>query len=115
MMPGYRPESDVTPLLEPDQASYFMSLIGILRWAVELGRINIYVDVALLSSFMAQPRIGHMNQVLHIFTYLKHHENSNIVFDPYPQSCDETKFQCYDWMDFYRNTQESIPPNQLTP
>ncbi len=115
MMPGYRPESDVTPLLEPDQASYFMSLIGILRWAVELGRINIYIDVALLSSFMAQPRIGHMNQVLHIFTYLKHHENSSIVFDPYPQSCDETKFQCYDWMDFYRNTQESIPPNQLTP
>ena len=41
MTPGYRPELDLSPLLEPDQASYFMSLIGILHWANELGRINI--------------------------------------------------------------------------
>ncbi len=30
MTPGYRPELDVSPLLEDDQASYYMSLIGIL-------------------------------------------------------------------------------------
>ena len=53
MTPGYRPELDITPLLDPDQASSFMSLIGILRWAVELGRTDIYIDIALLSSFMA--------------------------------------------------------------
>jgi hypothetical protein len=103
MMSGYRLELDVTPLLEPDQVSYYMSLIKILWWVVELGRIDIYIDVALLSSFMAQPRIGHMNQVLHIFSYLKHHKNSKIVFDPYPQSWDESNFQQYDWKDFYRD------------
>jgi len=37
MTVGYRPELDITPLLDPDQASYYMSLIGILRWAVKLG------------------------------------------------------------------------------
>jgi hypothetical protein len=57
MTAGYRPEMDV-PLLDPNQASYYMSLIGILHWAVELGRIDICIDMALLSSFMAQPRIG---------------------------------------------------------
>jgi hypothetical protein len=57
-----------------------MSLIGILRWAVELGRIDIYINVALLSSHMAQPRVGHMQEVLHIFSYLKSHENLKFVF-----------------------------------
>lgn len=82
MQTNYRPELDVTPLLEPDQANYYQSLIGVLRWAVELGRIDIYIDVSLLSSFLAQPRIGHLQQVLHIFAYLKCHEQSNLVFDP---------------------------------
>jgi hypothetical protein len=90
MTSGYRPKLDISPLLDPDQANYYMSLIGILRWAVELGRINIYIDITLLSSYMAQPRNGHMNEVLHIFSYLKAHENSKIVFDPMPQPWDET-------------------------
>ncbi len=70
MTPGYRPELDVSPLLDEDQASYYMSLIGILRWMVELGCIDICVNVSLLSSFMAQPRVGHMLEVLHVFSYL---------------------------------------------
>lgn len=55
MQPGYRPELNVSPILNPDQANYYMSLIGILRWAVELGHIDIHVDVSLLSSYMCQP------------------------------------------------------------
>jgi hypothetical protein len=35
MTPGYRPELDVSPLLEPDQVSYFMSLI-----VSYVGRLN---------------------------------------------------------------------------
>jgi hypothetical protein len=31
---------------------------------------------------MAQPRMGHMEQVLHFFSYLKCHLQSNIVFFP---------------------------------
>lgn len=51
MAPGYRPELDTSPLLEGDQANYYMSLIGILRWAVELGRIDIYILMS--PSFLA--------------------------------------------------------------
>ena len=82
MQSNYRPELDISPILDPEQANYYMSLIGILRWAVKLGRIDIYIDVCLLSSYMCQPRVGHLEQVLHRFAYLKHHENSNIVIDP---------------------------------
>jgi len=69
-------------VLGPEQANYFQSLIGILRWAIELGWIDIHIDVALLSSYLAEPRLGHLEQALHIFSYLKYHITSHLVFDP---------------------------------
>jgi hypothetical protein len=115
MQINYRPELDVSPLLGPDQASYYMSLIGILRWAVELGRIDIYVDVALLSSHLCQPRLGHLEQVFHIFAYLKCHENSNLVFDPNYVAWESEPFAKQDWQDFYRDAKEQIPANAPPP
>jgi hypothetical protein len=82
MQTNYQPELGISPILDPEQANYYMSLVGILCWAVELGRIDIYIDVCLLSSHMCQPRVGYLEQVLHIFAYLKHHENSHMVFNP---------------------------------
>jgi hypothetical protein len=58
MQSKYRPELDVSLLLSPEQANYYMSLNGILHWAVEVGQLDIYIDVALLSSFLIQPHIG---------------------------------------------------------
>ena len=34
---------------------YYQELIGILRWAVELGRIDITMEVSMLSSHLALP------------------------------------------------------------
>jgi len=109
MQLNYRPELDVSPVLGPDQASYYMSLIGILRWAVELRRIDIYIDVALLSSYLYQPRVGHLEQVYHIFAYLKSHENSTVVFDPNYVSWDDEPFVNGDWTEFYKDAKEQIP------
>ena len=115
MTTGYRPELDVSPLLEPGQASYFMSLIGILHWAVKLGRIDIFIGITLLSSHMVQPRIGHMNEVLHICSYLKCHENSNLVFDLQPKYWDESQLAKFDWSEFYCDAKESLLPNAPSP
>jgi len=115
MQTNYRPELDVSPLLDPEQANYYMSLIGILRWAVELGRLDIYIDVCLLSSHMCQPRIGHLEQVLHIFAYLKHHENSNMVFDPNYINWESEAFIKYDWTEFYKDAKEQLPVNAPPP
>ena len=52
-------------------ASYYQSLIGMLRWIVELGRVDICLEVLMMSSHMAMPREGHLEQVFHIFAYLK--------------------------------------------
>ena len=38
---GYAPEMDEYPVLDPDLVSYYQSLIGIVRWMVEIGRVYI--------------------------------------------------------------------------
>ena len=38
---GYRPEIDISAELTPEDASYYQSLIGVLRWMVELGRVDV--------------------------------------------------------------------------
>ncbi len=58
-----------------------------------------------------QPRVGHLEQVLHIFTYLKYHEQSLLVFDPEYIPWDEAQFPQHDWQDFYKDATEIIPPN----
>lgn len=37
LSPEYRPEIDVSPELDPEDAAYYQSLIGVLRWMVEMG------------------------------------------------------------------------------
>jgi hypothetical protein len=59
--------------LKADGVQYFQELIGVLRWAVEIGRVDILLEVSLLSTYLAMPREGHLEQALHIFGYLKIH------------------------------------------
>ena len=44
---SYDAELDVSPKLKTDAASYFQTIIGILRWMTELGKINIITEVSL--------------------------------------------------------------------
>ena len=94
---GYRPEIDVTPELSPKEATEYQSHIGVLRWIVELGRIDICCEVSMLLSHLALPRCGHLQQVYRIFAYLKSHHNSELVFDPEVPDVDESLFQRQDW------------------
>jgi hypothetical protein len=38
------------------------------------GRIDILVDVAMMSRFLAAPRSGHLEELFHIFAYLKKYD-----------------------------------------
>jgi hypothetical protein len=55
--------------------------------------------------------MGHMEQVLYTFSYLKCHLQSNVVFDPNEIKWNEDQFKHYDWKDFYHGVREAIPPN----
>ena len=68
---GYKPELDSTGELKADGLQWYQEIIGCLRWAVELGRIDILLETSLMSQYLALPREGHLEQVLHIVGYLK--------------------------------------------
>ncbi|KAG7369945.1 reverse transcriptase RNA-dependent DNA polymerase [Nitzschia inconspicua] len=84
----YRPEIDKTPELKDDEVSYFYSQIGVLRWIVKLGRIDIITE---------KP-------------------NGTIVLDPTYPDIDLRQFNDgADWSNFYGNVTEALPPNMPKP
>ena len=112
---GYRPKLDTTEELGDEEAQFYMSQVSVLRWAVELGRIDIAVETSLLSSHMAAPRKGHLLAMLHVFAYLMHYPRSKMVFDSARKnikmrSCDPSA-----WKDFYYDAKEPIPADMPEP
>ena len=71
MSTSYHPIEDVTKELNVGGVQFYQELIGILQWAVEIGRVDILLEVSLLSSHLDLPRIEHLHAVYHIFGYLK--------------------------------------------
>ena len=110
----YRPELDQSPELSPKDAAYYQSFIGILRWKVELGRVDICCEGSTVSSYLAMPSDGHLQQVFHTFSYLGSKHNARMVFDPRYPNLDYSKFEKRDWSSFYGEVKEEIPDNILT-
>ena len=94
---SYRPEIDTTPELSPTDTAYYQYLIGMLRWMVELGRVDICLEVSMISSHLALPREGHLEQVNHIFAHIKKYYNTEMVFDPTVPEINESDFEQKDW------------------
>ena len=76
---SYRSETSTTEECDADGASRFSQLIGVLRWAIKLGRIDMYTEVSLLSQHLALPRIGHLETVYHVLAYLQKYDKSSII------------------------------------
>ena len=104
----YRPEEDESEELDAESVTYFQEMIGVLRWSIEIGRIDILLEVSLLSTQLACPRVGHMEQVLHIFGYLKKNPKRKIYLDPNHPVIGESRFTKFDWEDFYFGAKEVI-------
>ena len=113
---GYEPCMDVSPLLLPDEASYFQTIIGVLRWMAELGRIDIAVEVSQLSSLLTMPRQGHLVNALHIISYSKINHNSRLVLDTSYPGIDMSEFKSNEnWAPFYGDVQDTKPLNSPKP
>ena len=118
MVISYRPELDVSPVLGPHNASYYMSLIGILRWIVEIGNVEICLEVSIMSSHISMPTEGHLDQLFHIFDHLKKYHNTEMVFDPSYPVIYESKFQRKDWASsefLHFKGKEELPTNMPEP
>ena len=75
-------------------------MIGILRWAVDFGRVDILLEVSFLSSQLALPRVGHLQAIYRVFGYLKQVPKRKLYFDPRKPMISKDRFQKFDWEDF---------------
>ena len=112
---GFEHDIDVSPELDQAWSSFYQSQVGILRWCVELGRIDIITEVSILASQLALPREGHLEALLHVFAYIEKKHNARVVYDPtYPEINDRDFKEC-EWKSFYGEVKEAIHPNAPIP
>jgi hypothetical protein len=108
----YRPELDSTNFCDEVHSSQYRQIIGIQRWAIELGQFDILLEVSLLLHYQANPHDGHLEALYLIINYLHNNKMKHIVFDPREIKMDESIFNSgADWKEFYGNVKEEDPPN----
>ena len=91
-------------------------MIGVMRWLVEIGRIDISTECSLLSSHLSYPLEGHFECALHMIVYLKWKHNSRLYFDPtYPDIYFDTFDDGADCKTFYGDVTKAIPPSATEP
>lgn len=72
--------------------------------------IDITTEVSVMASMIAQPREGHLDQLFHIFAFLKIRHNAEMVFDPTPPDIGEDEFEQKDWSHtVYGDIKEDLP------
>ena len=89
----------------------YLQLVGILRWAIEIRRIDIFHETSLMFQYQANPWIGRLEVLYHIFAYLKSHmKMGRIGYDPMGTNVDLSVFNNNaDWTEFYGEVEEELP------
>ena len=86
---NYLPECTSTPALDKEGSSYYASMVGVLRWMVDIVIIDITFETSMVLYFVALPCEGQLHNLFHIFYYTKVHHNSRIIIDPTHHNIDE--------------------------
>ena len=79
--------------------------------------MDILHKVSILSQYQAMPREGHLEQLLHIFAYMKKKPKVTLYMDPVLPSIDYSKFKSSkdDFKEYYRDAQEELPHRMPRP
>ena len=78
-----------------------------LRWMLEIGRVNIITDLSMMASQMAMPKEGYLKAVLRLFVFLCQKYNSKMSFDLTYTTINTSDFKEWKWKDFYGELNES--------
>ena len=90
---GYKQELDISPELDPNAVSYYLSINNVLRWMIKWGRIDMITKVPLVSSHVAFPREGHLEAAINVMTHIGQRYDSRLVYDPSYQEIDDSVFK----------------------
>ena len=112
-----QPEIYASYELDAYGVQYYQELIGILSWANKLGPVNIFLEVLILSEYHASPRVGNLEQVLHIFYLLRTNTTLHLWMDPKEPSIYYDNFSAKkeDFLENYCNAKEDLPFNMPGP
>ena len=72
---NFRLEADLTPEITPTKVFHFPSLFGVLRWVVELGRLDLAMMAPEMDSIMSLSHEGRLNALFQMFSFLKSEHN----------------------------------------
>ena len=89
-----------------------------LRWATELGQVDVLHEVSLLSQYQAAPRQGHLEQALHIFGYLDKHPKLTLYMNPELTNLNYGIFattNASEFGEYYRGAKEEMPHRMPRP
>jgi len=113
--PKDHPELDTTELLDEGERAKYISMIGSLQWAVQLGRIDIHCAVMTMSGFRQSPRVGHLERLKRIYSFLRNYKKASIKLrTDLPDYSAYTEVE-QDWSQVYGPTQEEIPADAPEP
>ncbi len=87
----------------------YQSLVGMLQWAVTIGRIDIHCAVMTMSRFRAIPRKGHLERIKRIFCYLKNFKDASITFNVEVPDHSSIKIEQPEWKYIYGECEEQVP------
>ena len=111
LLRNYAPWLEDFPKMTTDGVKRYQELIGQLRWAVDIGSLEILLETSMLLIYLATTWVGHLKQAFHIFGYLKAHPKRKLGFDPEHPIINENKFQKCERVEFYRDPDEATPGN----
>jgi hypothetical protein len=110
------PEIDNSLFLDYDGTTLYQSYIGIIRWAIELGRIDLAHFGSTMANFSMAPREGDLTAVVRAFAYVKRHIQSRIVTYPRIRDFEQLDWTSKDWKRFYPDLDgETMPPHMQDP
>ena len=87
-----RAELDVTEEMGEELNNRYPQRIGVMRWSIEILRIDISTEVSCLSQHLCSPIEGHLDAVYRIFIYLQKNLGKNpgrMAYDPMYEPTEE--------------------------
>ena len=91
-------------------------MIGALQWVVTLGCFDISTVVITLSSFRANPRVGHLDRVKRIYGYLSKMKHASLRFRTGLPDYSAIDVPEYGWeKSIYGDIEEAIPEDCPVP
>ena len=111
----YEPKVDISEPYDTDIASYYQSIIGIIRCMIKLGCGDTTTEVSMFSSQNTYLCEVNVQAALPIMYYLNVRHNSRLALDSSQHVHDGQKFKDNYWTDFYGDVKQAIPLNTPTP